>query len=115
MHLAGRWALVTGAGGGNGPRVVTRPEYDRAKITTAETELDAIGADAPPCGDLADTACCHARPGEAAATFGGLDIKVDHAGILRHADITRTTDEDFALARTGNSVDGGRMAKLSLP
>lgn len=107
MRLAGRGALVTGAGGGNGLRVVARRKYDGANVAAVNFEFDAFEADAPICRDLAVTARCDAMPREAGLALGGPDIPVNHAGITRRGDITRATDEDFASTMAGKSVAPG--------
>ncbi len=115
MRLAGRRALVTGAGGGIGRSVVARLKNDGAVVAAADIELGAIEADAKICGDLTDTAYCDALPSKAAAALGGLDILVNNAGIMRRGDITHATDEDYALTMAVNVEAPFRLCRAAIP
>lgn len=115
MRLAGRRALVTGAGGGIGRSVVTRLKSEGAIVAAADIELGATEADCRLCGDLADAAYCESLPGEAVAALGGLDILVNNAGIMRRGEITQASDEDYALTMAVNVEAPFRLCRAAIP
>lgn len=97
--LAGRTALVTGAGrnigraialelAAAGARVVLNTRRDRTEVDAVKAEIEAGGGKAiVAIADVTDPAAVAAMTGEAEAAFGALDILVNNAAIRREAPI----------------------------
>ncbi|TXS01707.1 2,3-dihydro-2,3-dihydroxybenzoate dehydrogenase [Streptomyces sp. col6] len=104
QELAGRLALVTGAGRGIGEAVVGALAARGCRVLA--TDVDAEGVDAlareyvgSVVGrtlDVTDAAAVEALVAEAEDTLGALDIAVNVAGILRCSPVAELTDEDWA-------------------
>lgn len=105
MQLAGRVALVTGAGhrlgraialtlAGRGMDVAVHFHRSRAPADETVAAVRALGrrAEAFP-ADLADAAQAHRLPALAAEAFGRLDVLVNSAGIMLRASVEETTPE----------------------
>ena len=103
--LAGRAALVTGAGIGigegiarelarQGARVALHYSGSSAGAHAAMAEITATGGEAVALqGDLRRADDCERVVAEAADAFGGLDILVNNAGVTRDRTIDDTTEE----------------------
>ncbi|MDI3385093.1 2,3-dihydro-2,3-dihydroxybenzoate dehydrogenase [Streptomyces sp. B-S-A8] len=104
-ELAGRTALVTGAGQGIGA-AVTRALVDRgARVVAVDREADGIKrlADDVPDGrvlarelDVTVASAVDALVDDVERTVGPLDILVNVAGVLRPAPVVELTDADWA-------------------
>ncbi len=93
--LAGKVALVTGAGKNigraialrlarDGASVVVNGRRDRAVVDAVVGEINALGGQAIGCiADVTDAAAVGAMIEQAAAAMGGLDILVSNAGLRR--------------------------------
>jgi len=102
--LAGRAALVTGAGigigegiarelAGQGARVALHYSGSSVGAHAAVAEIIAAGGEAIAVrGDLRRVGDCERIVAEAAETFGALDILVNNAGITRSQSIDDTTE-----------------------
>jgi 3-oxoacyl-[acyl-carrier protein] reductase len=98
--LAGRVALVTGAGKNigraialafarDGAAVVVNGRSDRAAIEAVAAEIVAAGGRAVPhLADVSDPEAVAAMAREVAATLGGIDILVSNAGLRRQTPFT---------------------------
>jgi len=115
--LDGKIAIVTGAGRGigrgealelaaHGARVVvsdigTSSKGEGTDSSPAEETValirDAGGEAVTNSGDVSSWADTEACVRQAVDTYGGLDIVVNNAGILRDASIVRMTEQDFDL------------------
>ncbi|MGI9411444.1 MAG: SDR family NAD(P)-dependent oxidoreductase [Hyphomicrobiaceae bacterium] len=113
--LAGRRALVTGAGGGIGRAIVEA--LHREGVLIAATERQSIDVDSHVAlpGDLADKAFCDSLPDRAAQALGGLDILVNNAGIMRRGSITSATDDDFETSMAINVEAPFRLCRAAIP
>jgi NAD(P)-dependent dehydrogenase (short-subunit alcohol dehydrogenase family) len=104
--LLGKAALVTGAAAGMGQATARLLAAEGAAVVLAD--LDVAGAEetaaeiraaggkavAVRC-DVATSADCRAAVATAVSEFGGLDILVNSAGIIRRADVVETTEEEW--------------------
>jgi NAD(P)-dependent dehydrogenase (short-subunit alcohol dehydrogenase family) len=113
--LEGRVAIVTGGGRGIGAAIARRFAAEGAAVVINDlgTAADGTGGDAGPAaqvateitadggravadgGDVADTATGQRLVEAAVDTFGGLDVLVNVAGILRDRMIFNLAEEDW--------------------
>ena len=114
MQLAGKKALVTGAGGGIGQAVVARLKQEGAEVAGSD-RVDCEGADHSLCGDLMDPQFCDGLPGLATAQMDGLDILINNAGIITRGVITDASDDDFARTMAINVEAPFRLCRAAIP
>ncbi|MER7728750.1 2,3-dihydro-2,3-dihydroxybenzoate dehydrogenase [Streptomyces sp. NPDC096323] len=103
-ELAGRLALVTGAGRGIGEAVVHALVERGARVLATDVAPDGVTALAGKYAghvtartlDVTDAAAVEALVAQAEDTLGPLDIAVNVAGILRSSSVAELTDEDWA-------------------
>ena len=113
--LAGRKALVTGAGGGIGRAIVEALRREGVLIAAADRHSVDVDAHVALPGDLADKAYCDALPDQAAQALDGLDILVNNAGIIRRGAITSATDDDFEISMAINVEAPYRLCRAAIP
>lgn len=105
-RLAGKSALVTGAGRGIGRAIAVKlaaagaavmvNDLDAAAAKETETLLSASGARAASlAGDITVPSCPQQLVDATLAAFGSLDIIVNNAGYTWDSVIQKTTDEQF--------------------
>ena len=106
IDLAGRRALVTGAGRGIGRAIalrlaragadVTVNDLDRATAERTAGEIRGLGREAATAvGDLSRSADVAAVCDAADDALGGIDILVNNAGISLYRSIVECTEEDW--------------------
>jgi NAD(P)-dependent dehydrogenase (short-subunit alcohol dehydrogenase family) len=103
-RLAGRVAIVTGAGSGIGRATSLRFAREGAHVVANDLREDALTAtmaalpggphQAVP-GDIAVEATAERLAGVAVESFGTIDILVNNAGMPFVRDVTETTSDDF--------------------
>lgn len=105
--LAGRLALVTGAGGGIGQGIARELARQGAAVAihyatsahganeTCREIVSGGGVARTVHGDLARVADCRRVVDEAAAALGGLDILVNNSGITRTREPERLSDAEY--------------------
>jgi len=105
-RLDERIALVTGAGRGIGAAIAARLAGEGARIVVADrdgeaaavlaAEIQAKGAAALSVTvDVADSGGVRRMMGAIEERFGGLDVLVNNAGIIRDGWLGKLSDEDF--------------------
>jgi 3-oxoacyl-[acyl-carrier protein] reductase len=105
IDLAGKVAVVTGAGQGLGRAYAAA--LARAGASVVVNDLDARAAEETAAlaggraiavaGDVGDRSVADGLVSRAVETFGRLDVMVTNAGVLRDAVLWKMTDEDFDL------------------
>jgi NAD(P)-dependent dehydrogenase (short-subunit alcohol dehydrogenase family) len=116
MRLAGKVALITGAGGGIGRATallfaregacVAAADYDAAAAQSTCAEIGALGGRGLGLGvDVADPDQVEAMVQATLATFGGIDILFNNAGILLFGSVSGTTFADWRRVMAVN-LDG---------
>jgi len=111
--LAGRHALVTGAGRGIGAAIAARLAAEGARVTLlarTQSQLDcaasALGKSAQSvCADITDVPATRRAFEEAAQTFGPVDILINNAGQARSA-ATHRAPEDLWHAMLAVNLTG---------
>jgi NAD(P)-dependent dehydrogenase (short-subunit alcohol dehydrogenase family) len=114
-RLEGRVAVVTGAGRGIGAAVARAFALQGARVVVSDAgvSMDGSGSDARPAADVVaeivssggtaiddttnvtDHLACKALIEKAVGTFGGLDVLVNAAGVLRDRMIFSMSEEDW--------------------
>jgi 3-oxoacyl-[acyl-carrier protein] reductase len=105
VDLAGKVAVVTGAGQGLGRAYAAA--LARAGASVVVNDLDARASDETAAlageravsvpGDVGSRGVADALVARAVSAFGRLDVMVTNAGVLRDAVLWKMTDEDFDL------------------
>lgn len=103
--LAGRTAVITGGAQGLGRAIAEKFVAEGARVVLGDVDLDAAEATAAELGaDVARAVRCDVTAEEDVASlvasadeFGGLDVMVNNAGVLRDATMRKMTLDDFRL------------------
>jgi gluconate 5-dehydrogenase len=98
FSLAGKTALITGAGGVIGTVLARGMSAAGATVAAQDLTMEratAVGVDHALAADLSSVDNCRALVAEAESTMGGIDILVNCAGINRRKPIDEVTAEDF--------------------
>ena len=124
--LAGRTALVTGAGRGIGRAIALDLAAAGANVALAartRAEIDAVAREAVAAGvkaialpaDVADPASVRALFTDARAALGDLDILVNGAGVAPTEPLVKTTDEQWRQAIEVNLSGAFYCLREALP
>lgn len=126
MQLDGKRAIITGAAGGIGRatvRVFLREgarivlvDRDQRRADSVAAELTKNGGTAIGVGaDVSTEHGCQAAVEAAVSGFGGIDVLFNNAGIIRRADITGTSVEDWDRVFAVNVRAVFLMSRLVVP
>ncbi|HUC06181.1 MAG TPA: bifunctional rhamnulose-1-phosphate aldolase/short-chain dehydrogenase [Acidimicrobiales bacterium] len=105
-RLAGRVALVTGAGSGIGRATAERLAGAGACVVVSDRDaasatdtMERIGAPLSHAValDVRDSPAVRAAVAEACLRYGGIDVVVNNAGLSISAELARTTEDDWQL------------------
>jgi len=122
-RLDGKRCLVTGASQGIGREIAQVYADEGARVALAARsidELERIAADiddeaiAIEC-DVRETAGVEATIEECVATFGGLDVAVNNAGVIGGSPIEDTSDEEMEWVIDVNLKGQMRVGRTALP
>lgn len=113
-ELAGKVALVTGAGRGigraiaialaeQGAKVLVNYNGSRERALEAVDNIQAAGGEAEAVGcDVSDFAACGRMVEEILAKYGHVDILVNNAGVTRDNLVARMSEEDYDIVLNTN-------------
>ena len=124
--VSGKRAIVTGGASGIGRGTARLLAAEGASVLVVD--LDRAGADAVAmdirvgggnalafCGDVSAHQDCDAAVGYAVDAFGGVDILVNCAGIIRRADVVHLEEEDWDLVMAVNVKSVYLMTRQAVP
>ena len=122
MRLAGRIALVTGAGGGIGRAIARAFAAEGAVVEATDIDLaaaEAVAAEIVAAGgkaragrlDVTDAADVLSTFAALKAAHGKLDILVNNAGLNVRADFRHLTDDEWVRIRATNLDSVVRMSR----
>ncbi|MBU0577654.1 3-oxoacyl-ACP reductase FabG [Patescibacteria group bacterium] len=124
-RLEGKFAIVTGAGGGIGEAIAKRFASEGARVAVQDVNEETamrvamdIGDDKDPAiyvvGDVSSKADCQRMVGEVMEAFGRIDILVNNAGITRDSSVKKMTEEAWDLVLDVNLKGSFLMTQVVL-
>jgi NAD(P)-dependent dehydrogenase (short-subunit alcohol dehydrogenase family) len=118
--LAGRRAVVTGAGSGIGLAVVRQLVEEGARVVGADLDTTALkelpGDVTPVTADLSLPGAADDVIRQAVDALGGIDILVNNVGIFPYRDsFVTTTDEDWQTVLDLNFMSMVRACRAAIP
>lgn len=124
--LEGRRAIVTGAGSGIGRGIAERLAAEGAAVVIADLDGAGAGVVAGAIGshggravdlrcDVTSESDCQAAVARAIHDFGGLDLLVNNAGIIRRRTVIETTEAEWDQVMAVNVKSVFLMARHAIP
>ncbi|PRY52862.1 NAD(P)-dependent dehydrogenase (short-subunit alcohol dehydrogenase family) [Knoellia remsis] len=111
-------AIVTGGASGIGAAIADELRARGAKVAALDLDPSSVPADeqtlAVRC-DVGDDASVRAAISEVVATWGGLDVVVNNAGIGAQGTVADNPDDEWARVLDANVVGMARVARAALP
>ncbi|MFV3126586.1 SDR family NAD(P)-dependent oxidoreductase [Niveispirillum sp. KHB5.9] len=107
MQLRGRTAVITGAGGGIGRAIAMSLARRGCRLMLTDIDLSAAQATALAAQadhgvealaarlDVADRVAVAALPAQVQASFGGVDLLINNAGVALGGSFTQVSEADF--------------------
>lgn len=127
-RLAGKRALVTGAGSGIGAAVarlfcdegasVLLFDLDASGLARVEDDIQnrhGAGRTAAVCGDAGSEADAEAAVQACLARFGGLDVLVNNAAMRNYSRMDQATPQEWSAMLQVNLIGVAGFARLALP
>lgn len=122
MRFTDQIAVVTGGAKGIGAATATLLAREGARVALLDTDADAGAEVASDLGDarfiacdVADADAVAAAFDEIRATFGGIDLLVNNAGIQRYGTVTKTSEDLWDEVMNVNLKSAFLCAKHALP
>jgi NAD(P)-dependent dehydrogenase (short-subunit alcohol dehydrogenase family) len=121
--MTGRRTIVTGGASGIGRATAELLAAEGARVAVADLDEAGARAVAGACGpdaialglDVAVAEECRRAVERAAEAFGGLDVLVNNAGIIRRADVVETTEEEWDRVMAVNVRSVFLMSRFAIP
>lgn len=121
--MTDRRAIVTGGASGIGRATAVLLAAEGARVAVADLDERGARAVAQACGpgalslevDVAVAEDCRRAVERAAETFGGLDVLVNNAGVIRRADVVETTEEEWDRVMAVNVRSVYLMSRFAIP
>jgi NAD(P)-dependent dehydrogenase (short-subunit alcohol dehydrogenase family) len=124
--FGGRVVLVTGAAMGLGAAIATAFAAEGAATglldvdeqtlqTTVASITDAGGTAIPIVGDVRSAPVAERAVGTLVSEFGGLDVLVNNAGVVRYGELPRFPEEDWDFVLDINLKAAYQTARVAIP
>lgn len=114
MDIFGKKALVTGAAGGIGQAIVKKLQTCGAMVAGID-QFEISNSDFFIQGDVTDSDFCDQLPQAVYDQFGGLDIVINNAGVIRRGAITDASDDDYNTSFSVNVEAPFRICRTAIP
>lgn len=121
--MTGRRAIVTGGASGIGRATAELLAAEGARVAVADLDQEGARAVASSCGpgsiglgiDVALAEDCRIAVEQVAGAFGGIDLLVNNAGIIRRADVVETTEDEWDRVMAVNVRSVYLMSRFAIP
>jgi NAD(P)-dependent dehydrogenase (short-subunit alcohol dehydrogenase family) len=121
--MDGRRAIVTGGASGIGRATAQLLSAEGARVAVADLDEAGARAVAEACGpdalalgmDVSEAEDCRRAVERVADAYGGLDVLVNNAGIIRRADVVETTEEEWDRVMAVNVRSVYLMSRFAIP
>ena len=108
-------ALITGASGGIGNKLVEALKKEGALVAVTDLDTSAIKAEANFDGDLKDSKFCDQLPKQVFDKLNGIDILCNVAGVITRGKIDEVTDDDYNSTMKVNVEAPFRLCRACIP